>query len=48
MRIIDLSMPIAGGHPRWATEITATGDLAKGDLAQVDTAEFTQNFTVIP
>lgn len=35
MRIIDLSMPIAGGHPRWATEVTATGDLAKGDLAQV-------------
>ena len=35
MRIVDLSMPIAGGHPRWATEVTATGDLAKGDLAQV-------------
>ena len=35
MRIIDLSMPIAGGHPRWATEVTASGDLAKGDLAQV-------------
>ena len=35
MRIIDLSMPIAGGHPRWATEVTATGDASKGDLAQV-------------
>ncbi len=35
MRIIDLSMPIAGDHPRWATEISVTGDLAKGDLAQV-------------
>jgi arylformamidase len=35
MRVIDLSMPIAGGHPRWPTEVTATGDLSKGDLAQV-------------
>jgi arylformamidase len=35
MRIIDLSLPIAAGHPRWKTEVTATGDLAKGDLAQV-------------
>jgi kynurenine formamidase len=35
MRIIDLSMPIARDHPRWATEMSVTGDLAKGDLAQV-------------
>jgi arylformamidase len=35
MRIIDLSLPIAADHPRWATEVTATGDLANGDLAQV-------------
>lgn len=35
MRIIDLSLPIAADHPRWKTEVTATGDLAKGDLAQV-------------
>lgn len=35
MRIIDLSLPIAADHPRWPTEVTATGDLAKGDLAQV-------------
>jgi arylformamidase len=37
MRIIDLSMPILGTHPRWKTEVSATGDLAKGDLAQVTT-----------
>jgi arylformamidase len=35
MRIIDLSMPITADHPRWKTEVTATGDLAKGDLVQV-------------
>lgn len=35
MRIIDLSMPITADHPRWKTEVSATGDLAKGDLAQV-------------
>ena len=35
MRIIDLSMPIAADHPRWPTEVSVTGDLAKGDLAQV-------------
>jgi arylformamidase len=35
MRIIDLSMPITGDHPRWKTEVSATGDLAKGDLSQV-------------
>ncbi len=36
MRIIDLSMPITADHPRWKTEVSATGDLAKGvgeDLA---------------
>ena len=37
MRIIDLSMPILGDHPRWKTEVTAAGDLAAGDLAQVTT-----------
>lgn len=35
MRIIDLSLPISGDHPRWKTEVSASGDLAKGDLAQV-------------
>lgn len=35
MRIIDLSMPITADHPRWKTEVSFTGDLAKGDLAQV-------------
>ncbi len=35
MRIIDLSMPILAGHPRWPTEVSASGDLAKGDLAQI-------------
>ncbi|MFM9940349.1 MAG: cyclase family protein [Hyphomicrobiaceae bacterium] len=37
MRIIDLSMPILADHPRWKTEVTATGNLAAGDLAQVTT-----------
>lgn len=37
MRIIDLSMPILAEHPRWKTEVTASGDLTKGDLAQVTT-----------
>lgn len=35
MRIIDLSMPITADHPRWKTEVSVSGDLAKGDLAQV-------------
>jgi arylformamidase len=37
MRIIDLSLPITTDHPRWKTEVTFAGDLAKGDLAQVTT-----------
>ncbi len=34
MRIIDLSMPIADTHPRWKTEVTFTGDIAKGDTSR--------------
>jgi arylformamidase len=34
MRLIDLSMPIKTGHPRWATEISVKGDLSKGELFQ--------------
>jgi arylformamidase len=37
MRIVDLSMPIRPGHPRWPTEISVKGDLSQGDLAQVTT-----------
>jgi arylformamidase len=39
MRIVDLSMPIRAGHPRWPADISFTGDLAKGDLAQVTTVK---------
>lgn len=35
MRIIDLSMPIAAGHPRWRTEVAFKGDIEKGDLSRV-------------
>lgn len=35
MRIIDLSMPIRNDHPRWSTEVSFTGDLAKGDSSRV-------------
>lgn len=34
MRIIDLSMPISDTHPRWKTEVTFTGDIAKGDTSR--------------
>lgn len=34
MRIIDLSMPISDAHPRWKTEVTFTGDIAKGDTSR--------------
>jgi arylformamidase len=34
MRLVDLSMPIKPGHPRWAAEISVKGDLAKGELFQ--------------
>lgn len=34
MRIIDLSMPIADTHPRWKTEVTFTGDIARGDSSR--------------
>jgi arylformamidase len=37
MRLVDLSMPIKPGHPRWATEISVKGDLAKGSLAEATT-----------
>jgi kynurenine formamidase len=37
MRIVDLSMPITTDHPRWKTDVSFSGDLAKGDLAQVTT-----------
>ncbi|MFV0295433.1 MAG: cyclase family protein [Hyphomicrobiaceae bacterium] len=34
MRVIDLSMPIADTHPRWKTEVTFVGDIAKGDSSR--------------
>jgi arylformamidase len=37
MRIVDLSLPIVAGHPRWKPEISIAGDLAKGDLFQATT-----------
>jgi arylformamidase len=39
MRLIDLSMPIRPGHPRWATEVTVKGDLAAGELFQATTVK---------
>lgn len=41
MRIVDLSMSVAPGHPRWPVETTVKGDLAKGDLFQVTTLKVT-------
>jgi arylformamidase len=37
MRIVDLTMPIEPGHPRWTMERSIKGDLAKGDLFQATT-----------
>jgi arylformamidase len=37
MRIVDLSMPIEHGHPRWPIERTVKGNLAAGDLFQATT-----------
>ncbi len=39
MRLIDLSMPIRSGHPRWATDVTVNGDLAAGELFQATTVK---------
>jgi arylformamidase len=39
MRLIDLSMPIRSGHPRWPTEVTVKGDLAAGELFQATTVK---------
>ncbi len=39
MRLIDLSMPIRAGHPRWPVEMTLKGNLAAGDLFQATTVK---------
>ncbi len=39
MRLIDLSMPIRTGHPRWPIDVAVKGDLAAGELFQATTVK---------